>query len=454
MSFQKLRDYQIEDATFLAQLDACACFNEQRTGKTPTALYVCELKQLKKILIVCQASAIYPWVAEIQEWTHKPALAYVGTRATRKKLLQRWEYALVASYDTLKQLDADCKKEIYQLIKMKPDGVICDEAHRIGHHDTERSKAMFAIGTKIPFRMALSGSPAIGLSKDIWGILHFLYPKTFGSYWKFIGQFYQTSQGYGFGGRVLVEIGEIKPEMAPVLQGILRRISTQRKRKDVMAWLPAKDKQRVYLPLEPEQARHLEELETRWETDHIVTMGVLDRITRVRQVCVAPQLLGLSGDSPKTKWIHDFLKDYPDTPVLIFSKFTEYLNILHAKLNVPIISGAIPLKERNRICQQFQQGKHRALLLNIDACKETLTLDHAEAVIFTDKYPPIGDIEQAEDRFVATTMAGANKPHVIYELVMRDSYEEDILTMLAQRKTETDIVNDYKSKYERKAKHK
>lgn len=38
MNWDKLRSYQIEDAQFLAQLDACACFNEQRTGKTPTAL--------------------------------------------------------------------------------------------------------------------------------------------------------------------------------------------------------------------------------------------------------------------------------------------------------------------------------------------------------------------------------------------------------------------------------
>ena len=33
-----LRPYQKEDAKFLVTKPAMACFNEQRTGKTPTAL--------------------------------------------------------------------------------------------------------------------------------------------------------------------------------------------------------------------------------------------------------------------------------------------------------------------------------------------------------------------------------------------------------------------------------
>ena len=33
-----LRPYQIEDVKFLSARKNCACFNEQRTGKTPTAL--------------------------------------------------------------------------------------------------------------------------------------------------------------------------------------------------------------------------------------------------------------------------------------------------------------------------------------------------------------------------------------------------------------------------------
>lgn len=449
MGFERLRPYQIEDARFLAQLDACACFNEQRTGKTPTSLYVCELKQLKKIIIACPASAIYPWVDAVKEWTGKSAIAYTGTRQRRKKLLQQWEYALVASHDTLKELDEFKKKEIHQLLACHPDGIIVDEAHRIGHHDTERSKALFAVRTSIGFRMALSGSPAVGMSKDVWGILHFLYPKTFSSYWNFIGQFYHTWKAYGFGGQEHQEIGDMFVHMIPTMQGILKRISTQRKRKDVMAWLPEKDRIIVRLPATPQQIKHLRELAEVWETEHVITQGTLDRLIRYRQICLDPVLLGFKEPSPKTEWVLQYRKDYPDTPTILFSKFTTYLIHLQILTDAPMICGATSLKQREQICNDFQTGKLNFLLLNLDACKESITLDRAEVAIFTDKYPPIGDIDQAEDRFVATTEGRAAKPHIIYDLVIRNSYDEDIIQMLAQRKDETSIINDYKIKYER-----
>ena len=241
----------------------------------------------------------------------------------------------------------------------------------------------------------------------------------------------------------------MRPEMIPVMQGILKRISTQRKRADVMAWLPPKDRQLVRLPMTADQQRYIHDLDTIWEADHVVTMGTLDRIMRKRQILLDPGILNLKGGSPKTEWLVQYLKDYPSTPTLIFSKFTEYLERVSTRTHIPVISGKMPLKERNVLCKKFQAGEFNVLLLNIDACKETLTLDRAEVAIFTDKYPPVGDIDQAEDRFVATTEVRATKPHIIYDLVMKDSYDEDILQMLAQRKSETDIVNDYKTKYER-----
>ena len=41
---------------------------------------------------------------------------------------------------------------------------------------------------------------------------------------------------------------------------------------------------------------------------------------------------------------------------------------------------------------------------------EGLTLDEADVEIFIDVFPPAADIQQAEDRFVATTEAKKNKP--------------------------------------------
>jgi hypothetical protein len=51
---------------------------------------------------------------------------------------------------------------------------------------------------------------------------------------------------------------------------------------------------------------------------------------------------------------------------------------------------------------------------------------------------------QAEDRFISTTEDKASKPHTIIELMIKDTYDEQLYKLLEQRKSATDIINDYK----------
>ena len=83
------------------------------------------------------------------------------------------------------------------------------------------------------------------------------------------------------------------------------------------------------------------------------------------------------------------------------------------------------------------------MLINIKAGKEGITLDKADVAIFTDKYPPVGDIQQAEDRFVATSKDRLDSDHTIIDLYMDDSYEVNILKMLSKNASEVDIINNY-----------
>jgi hypothetical protein len=93
--------------------------------------------------------------------------------------------------------------------------------------------------------------------------------------------------------------------------------------------------------------------------------------------------------------------------------------------------------------KEFQEGTIHYLLINIDAGKECITLDRAEAIIFTDKYPPVGDIEQAEDRFVATTEDKAKIPKAIYELIIKGTYDEQLYELLEKRAEEVDAINNF-----------
>lgn len=71
-----------------------------------------------------------------------------------------------------------------------------------------------------------------------------------------------------------------------------------------MTWLPNNnDPVIIELPLTKYQEKYITELESVFETEHVETQGVLDRIIRIRQICTDPGILNLKGKSPKTEWI-------------------------------------------------------------------------------------------------------------------------------------------------------
>ena len=448
-----LRPYQKEDAKFLITKDATACFNEQRTGKTPTALATIKLRKLEneKVIVIATASSLYQWAAEYERWVGKPCVVCDGTLAKRRKIIhEQWTNGLVISLDSCKTTKVS-KGIIEEIIKAKPKYIILDEAHRIKTPDTASAQSMFKLAKHTPYKLALTGTPAPGKAYDIYSILYFL-GITKEKEWSFKHHYFNSEIHQVWDKvrkqmRSYTDFTDFRPNMQQELQNILANYSTQRKRKDVMPWLPSKDYVRVPLTLAPKQKRAINQLHEEFRIGDLETKNILETLIRERQLCLHPALVGVEGRSPKLDYIKQYLSDYPDEPLIIFSTSTQFLKLLYNELKVrtklAMIIGETPKKTREVYKKDFQAGKFNVFLINIQAGKEALTLDRAETAIFADKYPPIGDIMQAEDRFVATTEDKAEKPHKIIELMMSESYDEQIYTLLEQRFTETDVINDY-----------
>lgn len=451
----ELREYQREDADFLASLPCSACFNEQRTGKTPTALETIKLRGLtdKRILIVTTASGIYQWKDEYEKWVQQSCSICIGTLTQKKKSIDSWTHGLIISLDSFKET-SNRTGLIEPILKKKPEMIILDEAHKIKNPRTASAKAIFKT-TKIPYRLALTGTPAQGKPYDIYSILKFLFPSDFKGYWDFLEDYFEIENQtiYVKGKpRTIKTYEKFQKGKDRELQELLSTFSTQRKRKEVMPWLPDKFYQQIKLEPTKQQKKYLKDLEETYRTGEIVTTGTLDRLIRYRQICLDPSLINLEGKSPKTEWILSYLHDYPDEQIIIFSKFTSYLCRIAEQLDTTwaMLIGSTPIKERGKFIKDFQNGDFQVFLINIDAGKEALTLDAAETTIFTDKYPPIGSIEQAEDRFIASTKDKAHKAHKIIELMMSGTFDEQLYTLLKQRKSETDIINNYNQYIERR----
>jgi SNF2 family DNA or RNA helicase len=323
------------------------------------------------------------------------------------------------------------------------DGMLVDEAHFLNNHQSSQSKAIYKIGKKVNKRMALTGTPVRNEGSQIYGILHFLYPERFSSYWQFVDRYFKTWDTPW--GQKEVSGYKRKEE----LQEILDLISVQRKRSEVMQWIPPKQYQTIEVEMDAKQRKAYNSMletfivEENGETK-VDAPSVLAQLTRLRQLCLSPSLLDIEAPSAKENFILEWLEDNPNEQVIIFSNFSSYLKKLQLKIRtLGLIIGDTPREQRQSIVEMFQKGKINVILANIQAAGVGLTLDAASTVIFLDRAYTPTDNAQAEDRIVPTT-ENSNQRCTIIDVVCKDSIDEKINDILKKKKSVIEVVNNYK----------
>jgi SNF2 family DNA or RNA helicase len=320
-----------------------------------------------------------------------------------------------------------------------------DEAHFLRNYKSNQSKAIFQLGKHAKKRLALTGTPAVNKGDDLYGILHFLYPEKFPSYWQFVDRYFKTWDS-PWGTR---EINGYKREEE--LKEILDCISVQRKRSEVMKWVPAKQYQTIEVEMDAKQKKAYVDMLTTFTVEEegevrADASTVLSQLTRLRQICLSPDLLNIKAPSVKESFLLEWLEDNPNEQVIIFSNFSSYLKKLQQKLlhDARMIIGETPKEKRQEYVQRFQKGKLKVILANIEAAGVGLTLDAASVVIFLDRHyaPPMN--QQAEDRIVPTT-ENSNQNCTIIDVVCKDSIDQHINDLLKKKKNIIEVVNNYKN---------
>jgi len=441
---ERLRAYQRVDVQFLRSLSHAGIFNQQRTGKTPTALFT--TKEYDLNIIVCPASLLLQWEKEVYNWVGKESSVFVykGSKHQRKRLLMKLKdqlesgknQYLIVSYETLRN---DIEDVIELFANIPPHAcLIVDEAHRLANHRTKTYKAMEQLRKHVHKSLALTGTPAMNHAADIYGILRFLHPDRFTSYWQFVERYFHINDGF-FG----KEIGGYKRKEE--LQHVLDLFSVQRKRKDVMEWLPEKEYITYELEADKKQLEAYESMLNTFEFEHVDAPSVLAQLTRLRQITLAPELLEIDAKSAKEQWLVEFISDNPNDHIIIFSSFTSYLKILKNKLKnkAVMIHGEMSPDEKQAATDQFQNNEGTNILLaNIKAGGTGWTLNRATITIFLDRaYNPTLN-EQAEDRMVATE-EGNTESKTVIDLVVKDTVDEHIISLVKAKENIIKHVNDY-----------
>ena len=436
----RLRPYQKVDVEFIALRESAGIFNEQRTGKTPTTLVALK-PRMKRNIIITPSGLKLNWAKEFVTWTGMGE-SYVITGTPKKRYEMYGNFAmtkhatLIIGYETLRN-DVDI---ILKVIK-KFDVLIADEAHRLRNFKTKQSKAVYKIGKVSQNCFPLTGTPAVNHPSDVFGILKLIRPSKFTSFWNFVERYFGYSESY-FGR----EISTLRKDRQEEFQGMLNVMSVQRKRKDVMKWLPKIIKRDIELEMTPRQAKFYDEI-TRGLLNGEVIPNTIAQLIRLRQASLDPNLIAESKTpykSPKMEFIKEYLKDNPNETVMVFSMFTSFLKVL--KKNIPqavMLTGDENQLRKQASVDAIQNGKAKVIFANIIAGSVGWTLDNVDTIIFTDwSYSPV-DMQQASDRIVPTQKDVVYGGKQIINLDMKGSVDYGIRQAVSTKEGLIAYVNNY-----------
>lgn len=438
-----LRDYQQEGFEWMSRLaywgvGACLA-DDMGLGKTIQALSVILTRAPQgPTLVIAPTSVGLNWISEAQKFS--PTLNPVQfTSGDRQKLLNSLQPfdLLVCTYGLLQQDELS-----NMLAEVEWSTIVLDEAQAIKNANTKRSKA--AMKLQAGFKVLTTGTPIENHLGELWNLFRFINPGLLGSMEKFNQKFaYPIERDEDKQAR-----HRLKTLISPF---ILRRTKSQ-----VLDELPSrteitlqvelsKAEMAMYEALRREAMERLADSEVQGGAKHL---QVLAEIMKLRRMCCNPQLI-----LPETDLMGSKLELFGETleellanrhKALVFSQFVDHLSILKAYLEennirYQYLDGSTPAKVRKQRVDAFQSGDGDVFLISLKAGGTGLNLTAADYVIHMDPWwnPAVED--QASDR---AHRIGQKRPVTIYRLVAKNTIEEKIVALHAQKRDLADSLLD------------
>ncbi len=425
----ELRDYQVEGFAWLSRLarwGAGACLaDDMGLGKTVQAIAVLlDHAAAGPSLVVAPTSVCPNWQNEIARFaptltTHR--LAAATDRAAMVAGLGPRD-VLVCSYGLLHQEADLLGAKAWQM-------AVLDEAQAIKNARSKRAQA--SIGLQAQFRLALTGTPVENYLDELWSLFNFVNPGLLGSH-------------EGFQKRFAGPIERDQDAHARhALRALVRPFLLRRTKAAVLSELPPRTEQTLLVEMDDTERTFYEALRQAALESITALDGargqrkihILAAITRLRRACCNPALIDQKAGVPSSK-LAAFLELVEDLirnrhRALVFSQFVGHLELVRAALDARGISyayldGSTPSAARERLVASFQAGGTDLFLISLRAGGTGLNLTAADYVVHLDPWwnPAVED--QASDR---AHRIGQERPVTIYRLIMRNSIEEQILSL-------------------------
>lgn len=430
--------YQNEDIQELIERPKLILGSVMRSGKMYEVAELVRRLDLYNILIICPKPLVAEWQYKIEDWLGE-------------EWLSRFD---IFNYEKLRKGDL-----MYLIQKAGYELMVFDEAHKLKNRQAQQTKGAYLITGFTPRLILATGTPIENHPGDAWSLLHMIDPILFASYWKFTERYCVIEQlpkpPYP---RIIVgPRSDTKQELRELLgKYMLRREKNELRdhegRPVVMDRAPVRtipveltDSQLLkYQTMEEELFALLDNGET------ITAPAVLAQRTRLRQICLEPNLLSqtskTSSPSAKTEIVKELVED-ADGPIIIMTFFEQYARILTEELRNAGFKGAeysgapdiVP--QRHRIVQEFQAGQHHFLVGTITSIGLGLTLTAAHQVIFTDLFYNPQVVNQCVSRLEGSGPPRQERPVEAVDLWARGTIEDHMHRVLnRKRKMFNEIV--------------
>jgi hypothetical protein len=438
----ELRPYQKQGFDFLCHLSHIKLggilADDMGLGKTlQTLSWLAWLRKRngdspKPALVICPASVLHNWRRESNRFTPEMKVLVLESGAARHNLRKQ-----IPQHDIIVTNYALLRRDLTALQKFDFQAIVLDEAQFIKNPTAQVTQSVKQLRSGM--RLALTGTPLENRLLDLWSIADFVQPTYLGSQADFTEKYESKTDNSEMSQKVARK--RLSAKLRPLM---LRRLKRQ-----VAQDLPDRIEERRDCELGDEQ-RKLYLAELRRSREQILQsvnengigrskIHVLAALTRLRQICCHPQLVGSESPSGKTETLFELLEPLlaQGQKVLVFSQFVQMLKLLEAECKVRqmptyILTGET--KQRQEVVNSFQNDPSASIfLLSLRAAGTGLNLTTASYVVLYDPWWNPAVEAQAIDR---SHRIGQTRTVNAYRLIAPGTVEEKIWD-LQQRKAQT-----------------
>ncbi len=434
-----LRPYQNEGVAFLQRLRESGVggvlADEMGLGKTLQTIAHIWIEKTEgrldaPVLVVGPTSLLGNWQREIERFA--PTLRVVVLHGPDRH--GRWADA--AKADVIVTTYPVVVRDEERFVELRFSTVVLDEAQTIKNARSQARRALARVVTEN--RVCLTGTPVENHLGELWSIFDWLAPGLLGDQLAFRRFWRQPIEDQ----RDAERLAALRETVSPY---VLRRL-----KRDVAKELPPKTELSVPVELGGKQRDLYEAIRVAAHADvrkAIHSKGlaasalmILDALTKLRQVCCDPRLVAMDAARGVTESakLEAFLSIVGQQlagghRVLVFSQFTSMLALigeaLHARgVKYLTLTGAT--RDRQRVVDQFEEGRADVFLISLKAGGTGLNLTSADTVIHYDPWWNPAAQAQATDR---AYRIGQRRPVFVHSLYVAGSVEERVL-LLQQKK--------------------